>query len=370
MGLRQGDPLSPYLFIIIMKLFDDLRQLMIKNRSYGFKFHPKYQEINLTNIYFVDNLCIVSVADDDSLKAISDVLKLFGDVTGLHPNLNKSSSFFAGIPTQVENTLCGLIGIPKAALPVRYLGISLNTKHLNVVDCRPLVDKIRSKIEGWSSKHISYAGKLVLINSVFFDLVNYWCQSVFIPEVVCKEIEKIIRSFLWRGKSESNGVSWKTVILPKKEGGLGVKSIAEWNLTCMSQHILNIYRNKEGMWIKWINTYMMKGKSVWGVKPKRTDSWTWIELLKIRVSLKPFIQYAVGNGENVSFLFDSWHKLGFLNENMSIRDISLLRIDPNDSVARALKKIKWPRGRHATEMLSVCEGGLPELNPDCSHVVL
>ncbi|GAA0173177.1 hypothetical protein LIER_41474 [Lithospermum erythrorhizon] len=67
---------------------------MIKNKSCGFKFHPKCQEINLTNICFANDLCIVSAADRDSLKAISDVLKLFGDVTGLHPNLNKSSSLF------------------------------------------------------------------------------------------------------------------------------------------------------------------------------------------------------------------------------------------------------------------------------------
>ncbi|GAA0173178.1 hypothetical protein LIER_41475 [Lithospermum erythrorhizon] len=124
------------------------------------------------------------------------------------------------------------------------------------------------------------------------------------------------------------------------------------------------------MWIKWINTYRLKGKSVWGVHPKSIDSWTWKELLKLRVSLKPFIKYAVENGENVSFLFDNWHKLGILNENLSSRDISLLRIDPNDSVASALKKIRSPRGRHTSKMLSVCEGGIPELNPNCSVVVL
>ncbi|GAA0141003.1 hypothetical protein LIER_42641 [Lithospermum erythrorhizon] len=126
---------------------------MIKDKSNGFKFHPKCQKTNLINICFADHLCIVSATYDNSLKAIHGVLKLFGNVTRLHPNLNESSSFFASISTQIEDYLCGLSGIPKAALPVKYLGIPLNTNHLNAVDCRPLVDNIKSRIDGWISKH-------------------------------------------------------------------------------------------------------------------------------------------------------------------------------------------------------------------------
>ncbi|GAA0153033.1 hypothetical protein LIER_37613 [Lithospermum erythrorhizon] len=77
------------------------------------------------------------------------------------------------------------------------------------------------------------------------------------------------------GQTKGKGAhkaKWKTVVLPKKEGSLGVKSIAEWNKLCMSQHVLNIFRNKKAMWIRWINTYRLKGKSICDIQPRSVDA--------------------------------------------------------------------------------------------------
>ncbi|GAA0142933.1 hypothetical protein LIER_03726 [Lithospermum erythrorhizon] len=103
-----------------------------------------------------------------------------------------------GVEDEMANRLSCIIGIPIAALPVRYLGIPLTTKHLQGHDCRVLVDKIREMI------------------------------NVFLPMQVIKDMEKLIKAYLW--KSAAGGrylpkVSWKQAILRKEEGGLGIKGI-------------------------------------------------------------------------------------------------------------------------------------------------
>ncbi|GAA0149082.1 reverse transcriptase [Lithospermum erythrorhizon] len=252
-GLRQGDSLSPYRFIIIMESFDYLMKMVVADVANKFKYHPLCQHIELTHICFVDDLCIVSFADNDSIQTIKNVLIQFGEATRLKPNLNKSSCFFTGISDESEDSLSIVIGIPKASLPVKYLGIPLITTHVSAKDCRPLIDKIRNRIDGWRSKDVSFVARIVLINSLFFGMVKYWCQSMILPDMIIKEIDEILRAFLWKGQTEgkcAHKVRWKTIVLPEKEDGLSVKSIVEWNRMSMSQHVLNICSHKEAMWIR------------------------------------------------------------------------------------------------------------------------
>jgi hypothetical protein len=94
-GLGQGDPLSPYLFVIATEgLSWLLEEAAIHNPL--FDFHPKCSSLKLTHLYFVDDLFIFSSASCDSIKVIKDVLKEFEELAGLKANSAKSSVFFGG----------------------------------------------------------------------------------------------------------------------------------------------------------------------------------------------------------------------------------------------------------------------------------
>ncbi|GAA0154230.1 hypothetical protein LIER_12278 [Lithospermum erythrorhizon] len=112
----------------------------------GFEFHPQCEEIGLTNLNFADELFVLSAATEKSMKLIRKVLKEFGEISGFHPNLIKSSSYFAGVKHQEAIRLNGILGIPIAELLVKYLGIPLTTKQIKAIDCRILVEKIKEKI--------------------------------------------------------------------------------------------------------------------------------------------------------------------------------------------------------------------------------
>ncbi|GAA0138508.1 reverse transcriptase [Lithospermum erythrorhizon] len=221
-----------------MECFSELLKMYIVEEE--FDYHPKRREIDLVNLSFADDLFILCGATELSLKLIRKALRMFGYLSGLHLNSSKSCCYFAGLSQADEQKLFSILDITASVLPVKYLDIPLTTKQLGGQDYRVLVDKIKHKIEGWGSKHLSYAGRVVLISSVIFGVCNYWCQTVFLPISTIKEIEKIMKACLWKGTSEDKflpKVSWKQATLRKEEGGLGIKSIQSWNITCMAKHL-------------------------------------------------------------------------------------------------------------------------------------
>ena len=92
-----------------------------------------------------------------------------------------------------------------------------------------------------------------------------------IPKGIILDIQQLIRGFLWcygdfkRGKAK---VAWDDICLPKKEGGLGIRSLEVFNIALMTTHIWNIISNKESLWVRWIHMYKLKGRNFWDVPMK------------------------------------------------------------------------------------------------------
>ncbi|GAA0162197.1 reverse transcriptase [Lithospermum erythrorhizon] len=260
--------------LLIMEFCTEL--LKFRTTKLDFVYHPMCKEINLSSIYFADDLFILSGATSGYLRIIKHVLMKFGSRTGLKPNLDKSVCYFVGVDSEEEERLTRVLWMSVDVLPVRYLGILLTTKLLNGHDCRGLTNYIAKKVEVWGSSNISFAGRVTSINTVLFDKINYWCRCVFLPVAVFSSIERMMKRFLWKGKANGKflpKVAWKQVTMRKNEGGLGIKKIKEWNIACMTQHLCNICYKKKTLWIKWLNTYSLKGACLWGQREKNTDSW-------------------------------------------------------------------------------------------------
>jgi len=95
-GLRQGEPMSPYLFVIAMEILSLLLEESSRDNPL-FDFHPRCYGIRLTHLWFADDLLIFSVGNLNSMKVIRDVLGEFEGLSGLEVNLAKSTCFCAGI---------------------------------------------------------------------------------------------------------------------------------------------------------------------------------------------------------------------------------------------------------------------------------
>lgn len=184
-GLRQGDPLSPYLFVIAMNFLS----LMLNRaaQEMKFKYHLNCQSSKLTHLCFADDLLIFIDGSLSSVQAVLQVLREFEERSGLEVSVQKSSFFASGLSTSGTDQIQASTGMPMGSLPVRYLGVPLCTKKLSLLNCEVLLQQIKSKMSSWISKALSFAGRLLLIKTVTHALLLSGVLPLSCPKHVSSE---------------------------------------------------------------------------------------------------------------------------------------------------------------------------------------
>ena len=299
-GLRQGDPLSPYLFVLAMEVFSRVLQSRF-DQGY-ISYHPKTSGISLSHLMFADDVMIFFDGTEASLHGINETLDDFASWSGLHMNRDKTHLFHAGL-SDLEAVAISRHGFPIASLPIRYLGLPLMHRKLRISEYEPLLDQIARKFRSWAVKSLSYAGRTQLISSVIYGIINFWLSTFSLPKGCLEKIESLCSRFLWAGNidgSKGAKVSWSTVCLPKCEGGLGLRRLTDWNSTLSLRFIWFLFSENVSLWTQWHKYHNIKASSFWELKESPRDSWTWKALLRLRPLAARFVKAFVGNGDRVS----------------------------------------------------------------------
>ena len=132
----------------------------------------------------------------ESVEGILDVFEKFEVWSGLSISLEKSTIYMGGVSEVEQGRILRNFPFAVGELPVRYLGLPLMTKAMRRQDYMPLLEKIRSRICSWTSRFLSYAGRLQLIRSVLMSIVNFWGAAFRLPGQCTKEIEQLCSAFL------------------------------------------------------------------------------------------------------------------------------------------------------------------------------
>ena len=167
-------------------------------------------------------------------------LQEFSLLSGLTPNKQKSCIFLAGNNQTYNSSVLQVFQFPCGTLPLKYLGVPLITTKLSYANCHMLIDGITSRIRNWKAKLLSFAGRLQLIQSVLCSVQSYWNGLFLLLKKVIKQVEQILRRFLWKGPNLEKGgakVAWEDLSLPLDEGGIGIKKLHDWNIAAMGKHL-------------------------------------------------------------------------------------------------------------------------------------
>ncbi|CAI8609010.1 unnamed protein product [Vicia faba] len=155
----------------------------------------------LNHFSFTDEVLLFCHGDYQSSYLMLQGMLIFSKTSGLYPNKNKSEIYCSGLKETDLQRLLDAFGFSKSILPFKYLGMPINSKRFSAKDFQILVDKITTRIRIWSSRHLSFTGRVVLINSFILAIHSYWSQIIIIPKRVIKDITMICRAFWWTGKA-------------------------------------------------------------------------------------------------------------------------------------------------------------------------
>ncbi|GKA03823.1 putative reverse transcriptase domain, reverse transcriptase zinc-binding domain protein [Tanacetum coccineum] len=276
-----------------------------------------------------------------------DSLVDFKNASGLAPSLPKSTAYFCNVLNYVKIGILNILPFEEGNLPVKYLGVPLVPSRLVYRDCSELMERIKRRVNDWKNKSLSFAGRAQLIRSVLSSMHLYWASVFILPSSLMFELEQVMRGFLWcqgemkKGKAK---VAWDVVCLPKKEGGLGIRRLEAFNKALISSHIWSILSGKESLWVKWIHTYKLNGRSLWDIPLRGKMSWGWRKVLQVRQLIRPYFWSKVGNGLSTFAWFDTWSSTGPLSNVISNRDIHRAGFSLNSKVADVLNHNNgaWP----------------------------
>ncbi|KAK9676672.1 hypothetical protein RND81_11G092500 [Saponaria officinalis] len=176
--------------------------------------------------------------DVKSVTTVADTLKRFALVSGSSANPNKSNVYFGGVSQSVRDEILRLTGYSEGAFSFRYLEVSLNEGKLNRTHFVDLIGKVQKALNHLSTRMLSYAERIQLLNSIVFGLENYWCSTLLIPKGVVKWIQGFCRKFLWHKHSDQKRIILKSCLTSSSahsEGGFKIKEILSWNKAFISK---------------------------------------------------------------------------------------------------------------------------------------
>ncbi|CAB78214.1 putative protein [Arabidopsis thaliana] len=230
--------------------------------------------------------------------------------------------------------------------------ITLDVTHCNIVTMFS-----RQKICSWSARFLSYAGRLNLISSVLWSICNFWMGAFRLPRDCIREIDKMCSAYLWSGgelNTSKAKITWAFVCKPKEEGGLGLRSLKEANDVCCLKLIWRIISHADSLWVKWIQSSLLKKVSFWAVRENTSlGSWMWRKILKFRDIARTLCKVEINNGARTSFWYDDWSDLGRLIDSAGDRGAIDLGINKHATVVEAWGNRR--RRRHRTNFLNRVE---------------
>jgi hypothetical protein len=176
---------------------------------------------------------------------------------------------------------------------------------LTFTDCIPLIEKITAKIRSWTARHLSFSGRVQLIQM-------YWSSIFIFPKKLVKAIEQNLINSCGKGAEEVSKCHGSKFVFLKKEEGLGLKRVEDWNKAALMKHIWNPFTQAGSLWVAWVYGELLKGRSFWTVKIPQECSWGWKKLMKLRTEARSLLSHEVGYGSNIFLWHDRWHPNGVL----------------------------------------------------------
>ena len=149
--------------------------------------------------------------------------------------------------------VCEKLGIHATSDFGKYLGFPIRHRGSDRNRFKFVVERVMSKLAGWTASFLSFAGRTVLIKSVMSAIPTYVMQGAALPSHLCEKLDKLNRNFFWGTTDEKRKihlVGWNKILKSKEEGGLGIQALKGKNIAMLAKLNWRILQEKEALWAK------------------------------------------------------------------------------------------------------------------------
>ncbi|KAK1584321.1 hypothetical protein Q3G72_031946 [Acer saccharum] len=310
-GIRQGDPLSPHIFVLCMeKLSHLINQKLRVGLWKSVKISRGGPEVS--HLFFADDLILFGQASITQAETMRECLDTFCEFSGQQVSFPKSRVFCSNnIREGAARAIARVCGSPITHDLGNYLGVPLIHSRVTNQTYRDLVEKTQRRLAAWKSETLSMAGRTTLIKAVTSALPIYTMQSVKLPSEICLKLDKINRDFLWGHTTTKNAihlVKWENVCLPRRNGGLGIKKTKSMNQALLAKIGWRILRNDDGIWCRLLQHKYLNNKTI--LDPELAKgivcSSIWKGIAFGAKLIVKGVKWRIGDGSQVRFWLDDW----------------------------------------------------------------
>lgn len=223
-GLRQGDPLSPYLFLLCAEGFSAfIRKAESRGSLTGVRIVRNAPPI--LHLFFADDIILFFKSTLEEVNVVKGIIATYEGASGEKVNMDKLELFASGnIYENTKNDRGRQFGARTVEGYSKYLGLPTLIGRSKRQVFQVVTERVLQRLKGWKERSLTKAGREILIKSVIQAIPTYAMSCFLFLHSLCEDIEKVFTRFFWgasKGDRKVHWSSWEKISRTKREGGLG-----------------------------------------------------------------------------------------------------------------------------------------------------